>query len=389
MNKFLSIPLLAAFMLTGCNPNPAKNVTVSSGSIKYAIVEAYPNLNFDQPIFYTSANDHSNKVYVVERKGIIKSFDNNPDVASAQVFLDLSSQIDSDYIEKGLLGLAFHPDFQKNGYFYVNYTSKNKTNIARFTLDSQNPNVADLASQKILLSFAQPYDNHKGGQLAFGPDGYLYIATGDGGSAGDPQKNAQNLRTYLGKILRLDIDKSSGNKEYSIPPDNPFAGNSAGYLEEIYAYGLRNPWRFSFAKESGLLWAGDVGQDRREEIDIIEKGQNYGWNIMEGTLKYSSASGVNVKDLVPPIWEYGRSQGGCVIGGYAYYGQNLPSLRGVYIYGDYISGRIWALQLDKNNVPSNQELLKTDLQISSFGLDNNQELYIADLRGKIYKITEN
>jgi glucose/arabinose dehydrogenase len=388
MKKFLLFPLFAALMVTGCNPPNAENGKTSSESVKYAVVEAYPHLNFNQPLSYTCADDFSRKVYVVERNGIIKFFDNNPDADSAQVFLDLSSQIDASSQEKGLLGLAFHPDFKENGYFYVNYTTSSSTVIARFALDPKDPKVGDITSQEVLLSYAQPYANHNGGQLAFGPDGYLYIAAGDGGSAGDPNNNAQNLKTYLGKILRIDVTKSSPHKEYGIPSDNPFVGNSEGYLEEIYAYGLRNPWRFSFDQERNLLWAADVGQNRREEIDIIEKGKNYGWRIMEGTLEYSPSPAFKIEDLQPPLWEYGRSLGGCIIGGYVYYGKSTPSLQGAYVYGDYISGKIWALWLDDQKNARNQELVDTDLQISSFGLDENQELYIVDFKGKLYKLIE-
>jgi glucose/arabinose dehydrogenase len=354
----------------------------------YSILNAYPNLDFDQPILYTYADDGSNRVYVVERTGKIKSFDKDVSAGSARVFLDLSRKIDVSYVEKGLLGLAFHPDFKENGYFYVNYTTSGSTVIARYSLDTENPGSGDISSEKILLTFPQPFKNHKGGQLEFGPDGFLYIATGDGGSAGDPYNNAQNLKKYLGKILRIDVDKATVDKSYGIPEDNPFAGNRDGYLEEIYAYGLRNPWRFSFDKERNILWAGDVGQDRMEEIDIIESGKNYGWRIMEGTLEYSRSSSVRPESLSPPVWEYGRSEGGCVIGGLVYYGRSIPELKGSYIYGDYMSGRIWALRLGENGQVENQELAKTDLEISSFGSDGSQELYILDFRGKIYKLAE-
>lgn len=355
---------------------------------KYSIVEAYPNLYFDQPVLYTYADDGSGRVYVVERTGKIKAFDNDASTGSAHVFMDISRKIDVSYVEKGLLGLAFHPDFKNNGYFYVNYTTSGSTVIARYSLDNEKPGSGDISSEKILLTFPQPFKNHKGGQLEFGPDGFLYIATGDGGSAGDPYNNAQNLKKHLGKILRIDVDKAAVGKPYGIPSDNPFAGNGEGYIEEIYAYGLRNPWRFSFDKERKLLWAGDVGQDRMEEIDIIENGKNYGWRIMEGTLEYSPSASVNPESLTPPVWEYGRSEGGCIIGGHAYYGSSLPELKGAYIYGDYNSGRIWALWLDKSDKPTNVELLKTDLEISSFGTDSRQELYIIDLRGKIYKLAK-
>jgi glucose/arabinose dehydrogenase len=354
----------------------------------YSILNAYPNLDFDQPILYTYADDGSNKVYVVERTGKIKFFENITDADATQVFLDLGGKIDLSYVEKGLLGLAFHPDFRENGYFYVNYTTSYGTVIARYSLDTQNPEFADSSSEKILLTFSQPFKNHKGGQLDFGPDGFLYIAAGDGGSGGDPHNNAQNLSSYLGKILRIDVDKATVDKPYGIPADNPFVGNKEGYLEEIYAYGLRNPWRFSFDKERNILWAGDVGQDRMEEIDIIESGKNYGWRIMEGTFEYSRSSSVRPESLTPPVWEYGRSEGGCIIGGIVYYGSSIPELKGSYIYGDYMSGRIWALRPGENGKVENQELAKTDLEISSFGSDGSQELYILDFRGKIYKLAE-
>ncbi len=386
MKKLAFFPLIAALSLGGCGQSFSGNT--NSDPMNYSALDAYPNLDFDQPILYTYADDGSNKVYVVERTGKIKSFENNADADTTQVFLDLSGKIDISYVEKGLLGLAFHPDFKENGYFYVNYTTLNGTVIARYSLDTENPESADISSEKILLTFPQPYKNHKGGQLEFGPDGYLYIATGDGGSGGDPHNNAQNLSSYLGKILRIDVDKATGGRSYGIPSDNPFAGNKEGYLEEIYAYGLRNPWRFSFDRDRNLLWAGDVGQDRMEEIDIIESGKNYGWRIMEGTLEYSPSSSVNAELLTPPVWEYGRSEGGCIIGGLVYYGSSTPGLVGAYIYGDYMSGRIWALRLDNNSKPINAELLKTDLEISSFGTDSSRELYIVDLRGKIYKLAE-
>lgn len=355
---------------------------------KYKLLEAYPSLDFEDPVYYTHAGDGSNKVYVVERTGKIKSFDNSPDADEANVFLDLGSRIDTSYVEKGLLGLAFHPSFKDNGYFFVNYTRKDSTVIARYSVKPGNPEAGDFSSEEILMTFYQPFKNHKGGQLDFGPDGFLYIAAGDGGSAGDPHNNAQNLRTFLGKILRIDVDGRSALKPYAIPEDNPFAGNKEGFLEEIYAYGLRNPWRFSFDGESGRLWAGDVGQDTREEIDIIEKGRNYGWRVMEGNLEFKPSPSVREEDLTPPVWDYGRSEGGCVIGGYVYHGSSLTGLRGWYIYGDYNSGRIWALRLDENNKPSNRELADTDLELSSFGNDGSGELYILDFRGKIYRLEE-
>ena len=288
--------------------------------------------------------------------------------------------------EQGLLGLAFHPNYTQNGYFYVNYMADNprRTIIARYTL-SADANVADSNSQQVILEISQPFGNHKGGQLAFGPDGYLYIGVGDGGSEGDPNGNGQNLSTLLGKILRIDVNTQSNGRNYGIPADNPFAGNTAGYLEEIYAYGFRNPWRFSFDSATGALWVGDVGQDRVEEIDLVEKGKNYGWNIMEGTLCYNPPTGCNQTGLTLPIWNYTHDLGNAVIGGYIYRGSALPGLVGAYVYGDYGSGRIWALRYNGSEA-NNVLLVDSSLNIASLGIDQNNELYFCAYDGKIYKL---
>lgn len=235
------------------------------------------------------------------------------------------------------------------------------------------------------MEINQPYDNHKGGQLAFGADGYLYIGVGDGGSEGDPLGNGQNRSTLLGKILRINIDTAEANQNYSIPADNPFVGNTAGYRGEIYAYGLRNPWRFSFDSATGNLWVGDVGGDRLEEIDLVEKGKNYGWNIMEGSLCFNPMSGFNETGLTLPVWNYTHDLGNAVIGGYVYHGSALPSLDGAYIYGDYGSGRIWALRYN-GTVTQNEQIADTGLNIASFGVDQQGELYFTALSGKIYHL---
>lgn len=221
--------------------------------------------------------------------------------------------------------------------------------------------------------------------MEFGPDGYLYIATGDGGSGGDPQNNAQNRQNLLGKILRINVDNMENGLPYAIPEDNPFKGNSQGYREEIFAYGLRNPWRFSFDTHRDILIVADVGQDKMEEINIVENSGNYGWNLMEGTLNYRS-SNTSPEGLIPPIWEYDHSLGRSITGGYVYYGEANPSLSGVYIYGDFITGRIWGLWMDRDNNVENHELLDTDLMISSFGLDQNGEVYIVDYNGRILEL---
>ena len=247
--------------------------------------------------------------------------------------------------------------------------------------------VADPESEVIIMEVEQPYANHNAGQLAFGPDGYLYIALGDGGSAGDPLGNGQNLTTMLGSILRIDVSGLSGPGDYEIPADNPFVGIE-GAREEIWAYGLRNPWRFSFDSETGLLWAGDVGQNSLEEIDIITKGANYGWNIMEGSQCYSPATSCNQSDLTLPVAEYDHSQGCSVTGGYVYRGEQITSLQGYYIYGDYCSGNIWALAYDGSVVTENLLLVDSELSITSFGEDLAGNLYILDRQGGIYTLVE-
>ncbi|MGK7369187.1 MAG: PQQ-dependent sugar dehydrogenase, partial [Candidatus Halalkalibacterium sp. M3_1C_030] len=246
---------------------------------------------------------------------------------------------------------------------------------------------ADPNSETPILQYNQPESNHNGGHLSFGPDGYLYIASGDGGGGGDPYDNGQDPSTLLGNILRIDVDASSNGNKYAIPPNNPFVGNDQGYREEVYAYGLRNPWRFSFDSENGRLFAADVGQNQYEEIDIIESGGNYGWNIMEGAHCYNSDS-CDQSGLILPIWEYDHSEGQSITGGYVYRGPSLNGLTGQYIYGDFSSGRIWALDVSDTDDPSNSELIDTDLNISSFGTDANNELYICSFDGNIYRLIE-
>jgi len=261
--------------------------------------------------------------------------------------------------------------------------------IARYQVLSDDPDTADPASEQIVLVFDQPFGNHNGGQLAFGPDGYLYIAVGDGGSGGDPQENGQNLQTLLGSILRIDVDQSTGGLNYGIPSDNPFAGHATN-RPEIYAYGLRNPWRISFDSQTGQLWAGDVGQNELEEIDIIEKGSNYGWNVMEASACFQPSSGCNTSGLSLPIWEYGRQQGDVsVTGGHVYRGSAVPMLQGLYVYGDFASSRIWVLDFSNLNEPVNTEIMDLNIGIASFGVDEEQELYICAFDGSIYKFVAN
>ncbi|MBN7815882.1 PQQ-dependent sugar dehydrogenase [Algoriphagus pacificus] len=372
---------------TACAQDNSNPTSPINGNL--AVVEAFPSLSFERPVDFQHANDNSKRLFVVEQRGVISVFENDPKASAKSEFLSIESKVDDSGNEEGLLGLAFHPDYKSNGFFYVNYTANNpnRTVISRFKVSASNPNQADQASEMILLEFDQPYSNHNGGQIAFGPDGYLYIAVGDGGSGGDPQGNGQNRNTLLGTILRIDVDKSEGSKNYSIPSDNPFVGSSEGFQKEIYAYGLRNPWRLSFDSKTGELWVGDVGQNKYEEIDIIKKGGNYGWNTMEGFHCFNS-SNCNTEGLELPVWEYDRSRGDISItGGYVYRGSAIQQLKGLYIYADYVSGRIWSLDMTNSNSPVNTELFDTDFPISSFGVDENQELYLCGFDDKIYKLS--
>lgn len=356
---------------------------------QYSLQVAFPNLTFTSPVDIQTPDDDTDRMFVVSQSGLIYVFPNNKNVTSSKIFLNITDRVTSGG-ELGLLGLAFHPDYKNNGYFYVNYTAPNprRSIVARYRVSQTNPDSADKNSELILLSYNQPYSNHNGGQTSFGPDGYLYIATGDGGSAGDPQNNAQNREVLLGKILRINVDSSAAGLNYSIPPDNPYKGNSQGYREEIYSYGMRNPWRFSFDPVTGWMWCADVGQGLWEEIDLIWNGGNYGWKILEGFQCYNAAS-CDTTNKIPPIFVYGHNSSGgySITGGYVYRGPNLPGLTGKYIYGDYVSKRIWALSYDGVNPPVNEVLINSSgISISTFGLDRYGEIYVADLTGgKIYK----
>jgi glucose/arabinose dehydrogenase len=362
-----------------------------AGVEKYQLVEAFPELGFDMPVELTGAGDNRNRIFVVEQEGRIRVFQNARTVKTSFVFLDISDQVTSGG-ELGLLGLAFHPDFKTNGYFYVNYTRRGplETVIARFKVNASNPDVADPKSETVLLTFEQPYSNHNGGKVVFGNDGFLYIATGDGGSGGDPKNMGQNRKQLLGKILRIDVNKPSPGKKYGIPADNPYAGNKSGYREEIYAYGMRNPWRMSFDRNTGRLWAGDVGQNRFEEIDIIEKGGNYGWRILEANECYEG-SGCSRSGVIPPVWAYrqGSDTGASVTGGYVCRDKTLPALTGKYIYGDYVSGNIWALTFADKKALNNDLISRMPGGLPSFGEDDAGNLYVLNYNpGKIYRLSK-
>ncbi|MFQ5587323.1 MAG: PQQ-dependent sugar dehydrogenase [Nitrospiria bacterium] len=339
-----------------------------------------------QPVGLTHAGDGSGRLFIIEQSGRVLILKNG--IRAKTPFLDIRKRVSAGG-ERGLLGLAFHPDFSKTRRLFVNYTASRgglKTVISEFRA-TKDLKRADPKSEKILLTIPQPFSNHNGGQIAFGPDGMLYIGTGDGGAGNDPEENGQKLTTLLGKILRIDVDEQTKNKPYGIPEDNPFRMQSR-VAPEIWAYGLRNPWRFSFDFQTGDLYAGDVGQHSREEINLIRRGGNYGWNIMEGTIctpgvKHPCDPG----RYAPPIFDYPRSEGKVVIGGYVYRGSNIPGLKGAYLYGDFGNGKIWMLRRDGEKISGHRLLLETGRMISAFGEDENSELYIVDYRGRILKIS--
>lgn len=347
-------------------------------------VNAFSNLTFDQPTFLTAAPDQSNRIFVLEKPGRIRVFPNDPNVTQSTVFLDISSQVIAGG-EQGMLGLAFSPNFAQDAIFYVYYSAVNprRSVISRFQVSAGDPNRADTASEEIILEVDQPFTNHNAGMICFGPDNMLYIALGDGGGGGDPFNNGQNRSTLLGNLLR--IDPSSGSP-YSIPSDNPFV-NVAGVRGEIWAYGLRNPWRFSFDRQTGELWLGDVGQSDREEINIIEKGGNYGWRELEGNLAFRPTGFNPPTPFINPVLDYGRSVGNSVTGGYVYRGPNVSSLVGSYVYGDYSSGRIFALVNTSQGILSNTEVANVP-NLSSFGEDEAGELYAVSLNGSIFRFVQ-
>lgn len=358
------------------------------------IERAFPALSFTNPVLIIEMPDESRRLAVVQKNGLIRVFTRapNPTADDVSTFLDISDRV-LDAGEQGLLGLAFDPDYANTGQFYVYYswsgTDPGTSRISRFTNDNPAQNSVNPDSEKILLKIPQPYTNHNGGMIAFGSDKMLYIGLGDGGSGGDPLNSGQDTTTLLGSILRIDVRaEPDPDLDYRIPTDNPFfnGGPDGGDTrKEIYAYGLRNPWRFSFDALNGYLFAGDVGQNTREEIDVITPGGNFGWRIMEGTLCFNPPQ-CNPSGLTLPLVDYGRTEGNSVTGGYVYLGDQVASLYGMYIYGDYGSGRIWGLRYDGTNLDGPYTLVSSSgLNISGFGQDASGEVYILDLfSGNVY-----
>jgi glucose/arabinose dehydrogenase len=379
----LALPFLALLSIVAWHQASAQNTPAG-----YRLVPAFAPLSFTQPLLLIQAPDDAGRWYVVEQPGTIRTFRGGD--PQSTLFADLSARILSGG-ERGLLGMAFHPDYPEPPTVFLSYTAGGDGHsvISRFTVNSGGLTL-DPLSETILLQQPQPFANHNGGNIVFGPDGFLYIGLGDGGSANDPQNNAQDTTTLLGSLLRIDVD---GGEPYAIPPDNPFAGSAdcTTGCPEIYAWGLRNPWRFSFdtGSPTSELWLGDVGQDAWEEVDKIVLGGNYGWPCLEGN--NVNANTVDPTCLQPPTFiapvaEYPQTAGDCsVTGGYVYRGSLLPELVGRYIFGDFCTGRVWAVVGD-GSTGQFELLLSTGRNISSFGQDRDGEIYVVDLAGVIHQL---
>ena len=348
---------------------------------------------FDQPVHVADPGDGSGRLFVVERPGRIRIVRDGE--VDPEPFLDIVDIVESSGSEQGLLSVAFHPNYEENGTFFVGYTAREgegagNNTIARFRVSAENADRADPASGEVLISVPDPYPNHNGGLVLFGPDGYLYAGLGDGGSAGDPQNNGQNPETLLGSLLRIDVDGTGGGTPYAIPGDNPFADGEGG-RPEVWAYGLRNPWRFSFDRETGDLWIADVGQNQLEEVNIQPAasagGENYGWNLTEGTNCYAEDE-CGTEGLTLPVAQYSHDFGCSVTGGYVYRREDEPALEGVYLFADYCTGLLWGLGRDETGDWVTSEPIETGLNISSFGEDAAGELYLTDLGGGLFRVTD-
>ena len=370
---------------------------------KLELKAAYPEIKLARPLWLEESPDGTKRIFVIQQDGKILIMPKDKSGTATKTFLDISDRKPYVQNEEGLLGFAFHPKFKKNGKFYVYYTQQDpkRSVISEFQVSKSNPDEADKASERILLEIPQPAWNHNGGEITFGPDGYLYIALGDGGGANDQYNNGQNKQSLLAKMLRIDVDSKANGKQYGIPKDNPFVKDSS-HKPETWAWGLRNPWRFSFDSKTGDLYCADVGQVKWEEINILKKGGNYGWSFREGFHEFgTNAPPTNAKAL-DPILEYphnaaqttNHSPGLSVTGGYVYRGKKVPSLKGVYLYGDFMVGTIWGLRYEKGKVTAQSTLIEmpkgtTPLrQIASFGQDADGEVYMLSFDGRIYEFVE-
>lgn len=379
-NKNTLVFTLVCLLLASCFDQKSVSQTIADSSI--SLQKVFTGVKPQQPVALLQAPHDNGNWYIVEKQGRVIRTDEQ---GKSRVYLDITDRVDAGYNESGLLGVAFHPDFNKNGEIYVSYTANGSpltSVISRFKATSGN--LPDPNSEQVMLRVDQPYSNHNGGLIAFDPQGYLMIGLGDGGSGGDPKGHGQNTQTLLGAMLRIDVNSKS---KYSIPPGNPFVDKSEG-KPEIYAWGLRNPWRWSFDRNTGELWVADVGQNEWEEVNLMAKPGNYGWNIREGTHCFNSSKCKNPL-LIDPVAEYSHDFGCSITGGYVYRGKDISSLQGVYLYGDFCSGLVWGLFRKANGGFDSKIILKTNLMISSFAQDNQGEIYVIHYDGEIYKIVSN
>lgn len=388
-------PLLAAVLalaacsapLTACAPEDW--AAPEDASTAVTLTRAFPALDFKRPVFLTGAGDGSDRLFVLEQHGVIHVFPNRDDVTpdDVRVFLDISERTDRTHNEEGLLGLAFPPDFAESGAFYVHYSSTARDRhgvVSRFFVSADDRDRADADSEEVVLVQKQPYRNHNGGMIDFGPDGLLYIAFGDGGAANDPLEAGQDLSTWLGTILRVRVSPDIDG--YAVPDDNPFV-DVDGARPEIWAYGLRNVWRFAFDRATGELWAGDVGQNKWEEVDLIVRGGNYGWNTYEATHEFEKGRALREgAEHIPPVAEYPRADGLSITGGYVYRGAAHPSLQGAYFFADYAYGTLWTLRPDGEGGWLEEHLGKTMKSIASFGEDDAGELYTVSFDDGIDRV---
>jgi len=387
------LPPLLVFSLSACGSNASTTLSnqeeelpVNMGGAlpsNITLAAAFPSLEFDSSIFLTAVPD-SNRLAVVEQGGRVEVFENVDDVAETTTVIDLTDTV-LFRGEQGLLGLAFDPDFSNNRYVYLNYSmdGPRRSVISRMFWDESSNQILR-ETEKVIIEIEQPFSNHNGGMLAFGPDGYLYIGVGDGGSGGDPQGHGQNRSTLLGNLLRLDVHPNDATAPYEIPASNPFV-NDGCCRAEIYAYGLRNPYRFSFDRATGALWVPDVGQNAIEEINIVEAGGNYGWNAFEGTQPFNNSQPAPVENIKPPVFEYDHSQGSSITGGYVYRGDELAELNGMYMFADFVSGTVWALDVDDNGNTSAASLGSVPSP-TSFGEAANGEIFIVTYNSGIVRI---
>ncbi len=383
MRKLILLTFMAVLLAVGTVAAQDTTIPQVPDASQYQLLEITNGLQ--RPLLLTNANDGTNRMFIVEQDGHIWVATEVDGAIQKQPFLDVSGIVGTNGNERGLLGLAFHPQFKTNGQFFIDYTDVNgNTVVARYNVLASDPNASDPNSAAFVIQIKQPYPNHNGGNLAFGPDGYLYIGMGDGGSQGDPNGNGQNPKALLAKLLRLDIDSA---QPYAAPKDNPFATNP-DFAPEVWAMGLRNPWRFSFDRLTGDLYIGDVGQNQYEEVDFQPAGQggvNYGWNIMEGSHRYSGEP--EKAGLTAPIAEYSHGDNGCSItGGYVYRGASLKALDGVYFFADYCSGKIWSTFRDASGTWQTNLFMDTNFSISSFGQDEAGELYVVNQGGSVLKL---